>query len=66
MQIVIGVIAFALGVLLGQYLKRYKNIGRFMINDGDPQRPAFWLELDYDLDVIEKQRKVILSIKHHK
>lgn len=65
MQILIGVVIFALGILIGRFLKPGKRIGRFVINDNDPTKPAFWLALDFDLDVIEKQREVILGITRH-
>ena len=65
MQILIGAVIFALGILIGRFLKPGKRIGRFVINDNDPTKPAFWLALDFDLDVIEKQREVILGITRH-
>lgn len=65
MQILIGAVIFALGILIGRFLKPGKKIGRFVINDNDPTKPAFWLALDFDLDVIEKQREVILGITRH-
>lgn len=60
-----GFIMFALGVITGRLLRSYKKIGRFKINDGDPEKPAFWLELDYDLDTIERQKTIGFQVKHH-
>lgn len=56
---------FVLGILVGRLSKSFKKIGRFMINDGDPQKDAFWLEIDYDLDVIERQDVIGFEVKYH-
>ena len=56
---------FLLGVIVGRLSKPCKNVGRFVINDGDPLKPAFWLQLDYDLDVLERQAVLGLTVHHH-
>jgi hypothetical protein len=68
--LLIGVIAganivVAFSYLFSRILKKNTKVGRFMINNDDPMRPAFWLELDYDLDVLEKQRSITFQIKLH-
>lgn len=65
LPILYGFIMFVLGVITGRLLRSYKNIGRFCINNGDPKKPAFWLELDYDLDTIERQKTIGFKIKYH-
>lgn len=59
-------IAIAASYFYGRISKRNTKVGRFMINNDDPMRPAFWLELDYDLDVLEKQRSITFQIKFHR
>ena len=63
--VVFGAIMFLLGFAAGRLSKAYKKIGRFVINDGDPTKSAFWLELDHDLDVIERQKVIGLRVIFH-
>ena len=63
--IALGFAMFLLGFIAGRLSKSYKKIGRFVINDGDPKKSAFWLELDHDLDVIERQKVIGLEIMLH-
>lgn len=58
-------IMMVLGVIVGRLSLSYKKIGRFIINKDDPKEPAFWLELKYDLDVIEKQSICGLEVVFH-
>lgn len=58
--------AFVLGIIAGKLSSpKYKNVGRFNINKGDPKKPAFWLELDHDLDVLERQAVIGFTIIFH-
>ena len=59
------VAVFILGVFAGRLSKGGKKIGRFFINYNDPKKPAFWLDMDHDLDVIEKQNQIIFDVKYH-
>lgn len=63
--IVFGAIMFLLGFVVGRLSKSYRKIGRFVINDGDPTKSAFWLELDHDLDVIERQKVIGFRVMFH-
>ena len=64
--ILIGCTMFLLGVLTGRLSKSFKKVGRFVINVDDPQKPAaFWLEFDYDLDVLERQAIIGLETTFH-
>lgn len=63
--VVFGAVMFLLGFIAGRLSKAYKKIGRFVINDGDPQKSAFWLELDHDLDAIERQKVIGLQVLIH-
>lgn len=63
--ILASIVLFILGFFAGRLSKGGKKIGRFVINTGDPKKSAFWLELDHDLDVIEKQGQIILSVTYH-
>lgn len=65
LPLLIAVLVLCIGFLLGRASKRYKKIGRFVINEGDPTKSAFWLELDYDLDVIERQDTIGLTVQFH-
>lgn len=65
LPVLYGFIMFALGVISGRLLRSYKTIGRFCINNGDPKKPAFWLELDYDLDTIERQKTIGFKVNYH-
>lgn len=65
LPVLYGLIMFVLGVITGRLLRSYKKAGRFMINKDDPTRPAFWLSLDYDLDVIEKQHTIGFTVTQH-
>lgn len=57
--------AFILGIVTGRLSKRCKMVGRFVMNIDDPKKPAFWLELDYDLDVLERQGVLGLKVDRH-
>ena len=61
----ISLLLFALGFITGRLSKSWKRIGRFMINDNDPKKSAFWLEIDCDLDTIEKQDVIGFKVQHH-
>ena len=63
--VIFGFVMFLLGFIAGRLSKSYKKIGRFVINDGDPKKSAFWLELDHDLDVIERQKVIGLQVLIH-
>ena len=64
--ILIGCTTFLLGVLAGRLSHSYKKVGRFVINVDDPtKQSAFWLEFDYDLDVLERQAVIGLETKFH-
>lgn len=65
LPVLYGLLMFVLGVITGRLLRSYKKAGRFMINKDDPTRPAFWLSLDYDLDVIEKQHTIGFTVTNH-
>ena len=65
LSILIMLAVFLLGFIAGRLSKRFKKIGRFVINEGDPTKSAFWLELDYDLDVIERQDTIGLKVHFH-
>lgn len=63
--VLIGIAIFILGIFAGRFSKSYKTIGRFKINEGDPTKPAFWLEFDHDLDVIERQDTIGFKVFYH-
>ena len=66
--ILCAVATFIIGFIAGRISKslpKYTEIGRFVINDGDPTKSAFWLELDHDLDVIERQDIIGLKVLFH-
>lgn len=65
LPILISAIVFILAFIAGRLSKSCKNIGRFMINQNDPKKPAFWVEMDYDLDVIERQDKISFDVLFH-
>lgn len=70
MNVFIFIVGVVAGVILmkiaSRVLKINTDAGKFMINRDDPHAPAFWLALDYDLDVLEKQRSVSFQVKFHK
>lgn len=64
--IVCSVVLFILGFVAGRLSKAFKKVGRFVINEGDPLKSAFWLELDYDLDVLERQDYIGFKVQYHR
>jgi hypothetical protein len=65
-SIILPIVLFALGVLTGLLIKgSYKEVGKFVINENDPTKPAFWLHLEYDLDVLERQKVLGLRVSTH-
>lgn len=65
-SVILPVVLFLLGLVTGLLIKgSYKEVGKFVINENDPTKPAFWLHLEYDLDVLEKQRVLGLKVTTH-
>ena len=65
-SVILPIVLFLLGLVTGLLIKgSYKEVGKFVINENDPTKPAFWLHLEYDLDVLEKQRVLGLKVATH-
>ena len=65
-SVILPIALFLLGLVTGLLIKgSYKEVGKFVINENDPTKPAFWLHLEYDLDVLEKQRVLGLKVTTH-
>lgn len=56
-------IVFMAGFLIGLLFAHRSTVGTFRINHTDPSKDLVTLELDTDLDDIEKHSQMLLSVK---
>ena len=62
--LIIGIGLIFMGGFVGGLLFAHKStVGTFRINHSDPSKDLVTLELDADLDVIEKHSQMLLSVK---
>lgn len=65
--IIAAICGFAVGCLVGAISSRNKTRydGRFVINHSDPTKDLCTLELESDLDVIERNKLMTLEVVIH-
>ncbi len=62
--LIIGIgLIFIGGFVAGLLFAHKSTVGTFRINHSDPSKDLVTLELDADLDAIEKHSQMLLSVK---
>jgi len=59
------IIGIAVGIVAGLIFAHHPNIGFLVVDESDTYepRPHLFLELEKDLDTLNKSKKVILKVK---
>jgi hypothetical protein len=63
--IISAICGFAVGCVLSFIFRKRRADGRFVINHSDPTKDLCTLELESDLDVIERNKLMTLEVVIH-